>query len=233
MAHTLAQVIIPRDTGLAEDVTINTFTFFTGGTIAESDFVEITDRLEAFYTATPTGETGSVASQMSAVNGTNVIVKFYDAALPDVGGPLRITTFTLAGLDTDYLPEEVAITLSFRGNPGAGVPDRRARGRVFVGPLSVIAKDLSAGRVRVKPATQSIIAAAGRDLMLASATGPEWCVFSRGKGTKNRPKNPNPQGTDDWAPFSTRINHVWVDDAFDTIRSRGPAPSGRLGYTAP
>jgi hypothetical protein len=102
------------------------------------------------------------------------------------------------------LPSEVALCLSYYTDQNI----KRKRGRIYLGPLNTTMLDSSTGRPS-QTAMNGALALATR----LSDVGTEfydWQLVSRVNDTR------------------TRIEHAWVDDAFDTQRRRGIAASTRV-----
>ena len=116
----------------------------------------------------------------------------------------------------DGLPTEVAIVLSFHGNL-AGVPveaggirpQARKRGRVFIGPLAAGAAATTGPLNETRPAAGCLQAITLAANTLRQAAGPIWMIWSRSAGQL------------------VPVTDGWVDDAFDTQRRRGVAPTLR------
>ncbi len=103
------------------------------------------------------------------------------------------------------LPTEVAACLSY-------VADRnlpRNRGRIYLGPLGTNALVTSAGRVLVSPAFRTALRESAARLQGANGQSISWHLYST---VANQMK---------------LITGGWVDDAFDTQRRRGTAPTVR------
>lgn len=152
------------------------------------------------------------------------VTKIYDATgnPPLLGPPIfTISDDVLVPAD-DYvseanpeyvpLPEEVAVCLSYQAlHVGGDLP--RRRGRIYLGPLTSQAVDGVVpwtGPTRVSSVLRNTILGAAQIMQSECAASDfEWRVFS----------------TMDGAAF--KIVQFFVDDAFDTIRGRGGAPSQR------
>lgn len=113
------------------------------------------------------------------------------------------------------MPSEVAVVLSFHGDlTGALVevgntrPRARRHGRVFLGPLNKNAVEEGLLSV-VRPAVAFRTAVIDAAEVLAESAGPVWSVWSRTDGVIRE------------------VRGGWVDDAFDTQRRRGVAPTLR------
>lgn len=208
--HALAQVTFQLNSGLPEDVVVNTFHFRTSGPgVTAGEAAAIVTDLTAFYNATQTGPSQAVAAMMSTLlTRTASTIKVYDMsqAIPRV--PLSTTTFTLgAAVGTVPIPNEVALCLSYKGAPTVGVPLARSRGRIFLGPLMVNVLTSFSGDARPSGTARDTLRLAGAALM--NSTNTDWSVFS--------PKETAVTSV----PTLFSINQVSIDDAMDTQRRRG------------
>lgn len=136
------------------------------------------------------------------------------------GSPVATDSGQVIGApaSTTNLPSEVAVCVTLRANGWANLPvensagerpKSRASGRMYIGPLNSAALDVAGDR----PSLDIL-----SDLRSACATlrdnfdsgGALWCVWSRANGA--------------FLP----ITHVQTDNAFDTQRRRGLAPTSRV-----
>lgn len=209
-----AQVSLVNQSGLPVDIVTNTFHFISNSVDRLTDSSLIGAELDTFYTGL-----GNIFS--TAITGAYT-VDYYDLADPTPRVPFDTSGGTLATGTGATLPNEVAIVLSFFGSPISGLPPARARGRIFLGPLDGSVLDDAANDGRVQAATMTEIAAAAGALMVAGDPANfQWAVFS-----------PTSAGAPPWTAGdligATRsIDGGWVDNAFDTMRSRGTAASAR------
>lgn len=131
------------------------------------------------------------------------IVKRYDLPGTPPNYPTFESTFNLGTAPTsDTLPSEAALCLSFEGERVPGEFQARKRGRVFIGPL----RSTTNNDGRPATATKTALLNAGEafyDAVDAITDAGEWSVWS----------------TVDQVAYP--IVRCWVDDAFDTQRSRG------------
>lgn len=224
MAIIEAMVVLAKTSGLPEDAVQNTFHFeWPGAPPISVDFDNLRDDIEGFYNSVGLGNVmGYGLSRAANAN----LIKFY--TLPAVPGPsgsptaTRTWTLVAATPGGSSLPDEVAMCMSFRGSYTGLVeeeadgdrPRSRTRNRVFLGPWTTFVETLGTSAVgdqRVNAATRAtIVAAAAAQLGAAAfADGWIWQTWSR----------------TDWD--GDEVEEVWVDDAFDTQRRRGVAPSTR------
>lgn len=132
---------------------------------------------------------------------------------PEPRQPVAEHFFSLPGASGTPMAPEVALCLSFSANLVSGSPPARRRGRVYLGPLDSGVIDTSG-----RPATSvtDSIAAAGQALLDASDASLvwSWVVYSP---------------TDDLGRI---VTHGWVDNEFDTQRSRGRIATARSSFTS-
>lgn len=215
MPFARVQARLHRDSLLPEDESINTWHFVTPGDVAAAA-TAITDNLAAFYSA--------IQAQLSQVNTGSITYDFYDLEDPTPRVPVASTgsSFTPGG---SAFPSECAITLSFQGVVVSGQNQARRRGRVFLGPLSQASGIVVGGDLFISPGVRTTICAAA-DALASDTTLPGlvWAVFS-----------PTTAGAPPWsAPVLSEafvtITNGWVDNAYDTIRSRGSEANARTVF---
>nr|CRY97358.1 hypothetical protein [uncultured prokaryote] len=139
--------------------------------------------------------------------------KLYIAGGAKPNYPLYESTFDFAVAPTGAgLPSEVAACLSFQGTRTPGSPQARRRGRVYIGPL--LATTNTSGRPSSGLITNMIGAAQQLydDIGTVTSAG-SWAVWSPTDG------------------LAVPITNGWVDNAFDTQRSRGLARTSRTLYS--
>lgn len=212
-----AQVTIPRDTALPEDYSVNTWHFQVTGDFADTAQLEpVHTALNTFYQA--------IDTYLSPLNHNPCIVKYYDLGHPKPRSPVRSTEMTLTypTLTTSVYPEEVAMCLSYRGALVSGLPAARRRGRVFLGPVDFATGEPVTGRVHIKPAVLTAVAAAATALRAASNAAADWSwvVYS--------PTLAAAGGTQEAA--TSEVAAGWVDNVFDTQRRRGPKATARTTW---
>jgi len=212
-----AQVSIPRDGGLPEDDSMNTWHFWSEAVDRLDDCAVAFDGLRIFYQTID----GILSSK---INGA-MNVKFYDLSDLVPRPPIFLDNATLTPGSSAPLPSEVAICLSFRGPALAGAIPARNRGRIFLGPLDSSVMDTSTADSIVDSGITGAIANAAETFRTGfGATTVTWSVFS-----------PTIAGAPPWSPIvlaasTAFVEEGHVDNAFDTIRSRGASATGRANF---
>lgn len=217
--HVIAQVVLPRTSGLPRDVVTNTFHFLKSSGTSFDDYAALVgDWMEDFYeNLTSPATQFPVAWFINATisRSTPVQVNCYNGAIaPGARTPVT-TTFTLdAGASSNALPDEMSCCLSFKCT-NTTIPFSHQRGRVYIGPLNYDAvAAVSAGDVRPDATFASRMLDAGQRLAdFAKAEDSFWGIYSPTSNAMNR------------------VEGLWVDNAFDVQRRRGAAPSSRVTRT--
>lgn len=166
----------------------------------------VTSALSTYLSKSLSRLPGKVNIQLYAIPQDRVVA---------LGAPFAVRNIDLTGLGLDGYPAEVAAALTYFGDL-AGVPERgpggtrpasSRRGRFFVGPLGVGTgvHDPDTGRVSVQSAFRTGVTAAAQQFLFGQLDQAawRWVVFSRKL----------------WETHE--VAGVYMDDAFDTIRSRG------------
>jgi hypothetical protein len=244
-------VHLPDVNGIPADDTVNTF-WFRSNTAGDGAALSVAalGALPDFYNTgtTPAPMGGFLAKNLD--RGANkCIMRSYTlndgtdgvlglsthVAKPYLlGAPTHTGTFTLtapASVDATDLPRECAAALSYTAGtagvaedvPG-GVPGPKGdtrpasdrRGRLYLGPLNTLAIGAGTNGPGLSVGFRTAAAAAAKalaDAIIAVAIRFAWVVFSRALGV------------------AFPIINGWIDDAFDTIRSRGILASTRTLFT--
>lgn len=213
-----AQVSIPLDNGLPEDNIVNTF-YFDGDDSDEEDawfHSAVMDQLTDFYQAIDT------VLFPGSVN-TPATVKIYDMrdATPRV--PEYEGTIALTPEGNAPLPNEVALCLSFQAAAQSGQSQARRRGRIFLGPITVTAYESVASHSRPLASVRNTIATAASALMSTPqpVTGSmTWAVYS-----------PTLDAVGSIDDAFNDVDNGWIDNAWDTQRRRGAAPTSRTTFS--
>lgn len=215
MGNALAQVRHQGTSGLPEDVYINTFTFsdLSGGSVLLTDAVFIAQQLVIAYSTGDVSPVGTFLSDAVSRGALSGEVRVYDLLELEPRVPVHSEPFTpVAAADNTNMPNEVALCLSFQGVPQAGQSQARRRGRVFMGPLNHQAIDSAAAGNLPGATFREALLDFGEDLQAVIEAGSlySWTVHSR------------------IANQHVRVDNLWVDNAWDTQRRRGNAPSSRV-----
>lgn len=218
---TVIRVIVAKHSasGLPEDDALNVWHFGTNMLDLSAVVDDIDTKLVNFY-----DDIGAIYSA-NTLDG-NMTFKYYDLEDIPPRVPLSTLTHVQAGMgDADALPTECAIVLSYAGNPESGVDPRRRRGRLYLGPIDQGASTTASGLVTITGATTTLITAAAGNMVTANDPfGTSWIVFS-----------PTTAGAPPWtgatlSAASAVVEEGYVDNAFDTQRRRGTAPTFRQTF---
>lgn len=137
----------------------------------------------------------------SGINGAEV--RAYDL---EGGQPIFTKTYAYDHSTTAGAPPEVALCLSYATVDDPTLSTARRRGRIYLGPLRQT--DVQDNRPQATLITDSL--ALGQALaQIGFASDTTWVMYSR---------------TDQQ---TAKIESIWVDDAWDTQRRRGLAPTAR------
>lgn len=214
------QAEIPFDSGQATDVAVNSWWFHQDPITGFPDDVDnVFDMVSNFYTVQAPDAIAPLAQQYSSVCGNELILTAYNMEDSTPRVPILTRTVVFQA-GAQGLPNEVALCMSFQGDPVSGERQAQRRGRVFLGPLDNKAATVTDAGL---PGSilMDIILRAGKQLILESNASGNW---SWGVDSPTRRGNPA-------LPESfTAIESGWVDNAFDTQRSRGPAPTVRSPF---
>lgn len=213
MAFCRVQVALVNDSLLPRDEAQNVWHFNTPNDVA-TDGPDIVTVLTNFY------NTAHQNILFSNLLTGGLRFKLYDLADPEPRPPLYDVTGTLTGTLGAAYPAEVAVCLSMQGPVIAGVPQARRRGRLYLGPISTAAGAAGTGDLRVAVSARQDIAEAAEDLMTQVVLpGLVWSVYS-----------PTIDATGSLAASFTTVTNGFINDAFDTQRRRGLAPTTRTVF---
>jgi hypothetical protein len=221
MALYRVQVGLRRRGGLEEDRSINVWHVLGADPANALDATEMSFHFATFYQSIQ----DYLAATVSALlNGHTMNIYAVNIGGPGAvddqsGSPILSTAFTtFAPNASTPLPAEVACALTLRGDLtgiqqelGATRPASRRRGRVFIGPISTNAVEVDAPDARPNAPfrTQLLDSVQSLNAALKANVGVALAVYSRTGG------------------FVTPVVDAQVDNAWDTIRSRGAAASLR------
>lgn len=210
---TRAQITFQNTSGLPEDVIVNTM-HFSG---PEDSGTDIVDKINVFYNGTPAGEPAPVCRyfgpQVSRVAGS-MKIELYN--LDDPEPRVAYQTWTGAPADagsTEGLPSEVALCVSWQAAVVSGVPAGRRRGRNYLGPLGINAVSATEPPRPVQ-ALLDVIAASG-SVLINEVDAHPLAIYSTAGVT----------------PVFYDVVTGYVDNAFDTMRSRGEKTTSRETFS--
>lgn len=189
---------IVMDSGLPIDAVVNTFHVQASDDPAH--WTELLGNWETFQVAIK----GMYPSPVATSGHTIKVYNLSDTEprAPDFEGDWSFGSLTTAA----ELPSEVAICLSFQGARTSGLVQARRRGRMFLGPVK-----------------QSLCVDGRPDMTFAGGVLSEFLAFTAAEAV-------------DGVQFGvwSRVNEgfviaeqAWIDNAFDTQRRRGLAPTTR------
>lgn len=243
MADGFYKVLIqlPFNSGLPEDVSQNTL--FYGCTNVGSSHDEDADDLLPYFESMFNDVLTGAAVPLDELIGDQVtrdangcdLVFYFDAGDPTTGlwgSPVAMRSFTMGASGTgNPLPAEVSLALSFHGDltnvpetapnptppPATIRPAARKRGRIYIGPLMAIAGTTGGPNNDLVPTAgaKNVWSAVGTHLLDNVPSGFVWDIISKA------------------AEEVTVVTGGYVDDAFDTQRRRGSAPTSRLTFGTP
>jgi hypothetical protein len=203
-------VIFKGLSGLPKDQYVNTWHFYQGDPDGH-DFDNVRDMLKDFYSVAPAGS--PLRTHMPAAGlQTTVSVKAYDMDDEKPRAPAYESSW---GPETwgagTVLPQEVAYCFSFQAGRESGEIQSRRRNRVYLGPFRSTVTDTNG---RPSSAFMTDVLNAGKRLHDAAAAAVYWSwkVYSP---TNNEIYD---------------VDHLWVDDAWDTQRRRGMQPTARVQF---
>lgn len=199
--------VFPRGTGLPEDAVVNAWAFRNDGALTPQAMADTCRNvLDAFYTQQNGTATTTVMSLMGDVLEAPTY-KAYDLGQAPPRQPYEAATAATWSFGPSPLPEEVAVCLSYVATRNL----KRQRGRLYIGPLHGGAVEESGDRIRTSSLMRTTLAESAKNV-LNTSENVTWGFIS-------------PTDAD-----AKVITGGWIDDALDTVRSRGPAPSTRLQW---
>lgn len=214
MALLNTMVLLPMDTGVGEDIAVNSFNFSTVAASASD-----APTLDAIQVALGNCVDTYTDLCSSDLNLAQCRWKVYDAVAPPPRAPIR-DVILKAGMSATggVLPHELCCVASFQGVRISGVPQARRRGRIYIGPLStasITGSVINATQIASVNSAMKTLADQGGDL-----AGWKWCVFSRAGVAPTAP------------PQAIEIMDGWCDNAIDIQRRRGVKPTIRTTWVS-
>jgi hypothetical protein len=214
-----AQVSIACDSAFPRDAAVNTWHFWSTSVDPVDDADSVHDALVTFY------DTVGVLFSENLTGIWNA--KYYNLVDIEPRTPMALGAGSFTPDPSTGFPSEVACCLSYRAAGASGASTKRRRGRIYLGPLSLSTAEAATGDTFIHPDTLDVIADAAVALISdLSSTGATWRVFS-----------PTEAGA---APWSTGVllasSHDvvagYIDNAYDTVRSRGLDATSRRSWTS-
>lgn len=217
MTEVYCVVTLNSTTGLAKDRVQNTFSFF-GTDSRTSISAAMGAGLVSFYNSAhlpgTTALCGFISGDISRSASFHTM-KWYDYADPHPRAPFSVSTWSLGALVGSgvNLPKEVATCLSYQADYASGISPARQRGRVYIGPLNTnVITGTSTSNPTLDTSYQAALRGAGAYLAGLATAGSKWGVRSRVLG------------------IQSQVTKGWVDNAFDSQRRRGLAPTSRTTW---
>lgn len=219
----LMRAVMSNVTGLVEDEVVNDFAFRWpfGGVPSNANLDLLMAAVSAFYRDVQAG--GHYVGEFIASTINRAATHRIEAVRIDLmGSPIRDWDWLGPGptiYGSNDLPNEVAGVLSFHANltglveeVGDTRPKARRRGRVYIGPLVVPAVTAGPNPKLSDEFRQCLAEAAGSLRDNAGAIGFDWSVWSRA------------------ANDLYTVVGGWTDNAPDSQRRRGQAPTARATF---
>lgn len=192
---------------LPRDMIVNTLHFENTGAPIPIDLGSITDPTTLAHDCAQL-----FANQPNTFAGCkDFTCKLYDIGKPEPRVPIAVRKVSRdpSGVPNVGGPREIALCLSYAAS-GAGP---RRRGRIYVGPWNLAGRTPDVGQ-------QNQLVTFAHGIADLGGTDIKWSVFSPTTAATN--------GVDS-AYF--QVESVWVDNEWDTVRSRGRKPTSRVTAT--
>jgi hypothetical protein len=194
-----------------EDVITNSFHF--QNTDIVTDYDNVKDMLENFYTVMAEGSSRSIVEFMSISTITgNWTLKAYALEDPKPRQPVIQWQGFSPPANTQALPTEVALVQSFQADIESGEIPARRRNRVYLGPFN---RDALGNYGRPDDTLVSSMIFQGKQLIAESQASLRWTWVAYSPTTDE----------------ANAITNGWVDNAWDSQRRRGLYYSQRGTYS--
>lgn len=212
MSTIRVQLTIPRDSGIPADAVVNTFHWFKVGAVnpaTDGDVIiaALTDAWNVDH-----GDGFSLVTALASyMKPESAHIRMYDLADPEPRTPIRDEDLLFGSGGTGELPGEVALCMSYAVTRESGEVAARNRGRIYFGPFSD-SRDQVETNVDSRPANalRGALASFGNVLIAANTADLYWTVYSEVDAEAKGP-----------------VTHGWIDNAWDTQRSRGAKANAR------
>ena len=207
----LAQVCFQGPSGLPTDQFCNSFVFRNDNVFDRAGMLAAVETALTNFYADPAGGTGDQLVDWIPSGLEPPVLKLFDLGETPMRVPEETTLGSISpnGAGIPF-PREVAITASYHN----GGPGPRNRGRIFFGPVVAASAQTTTADalVKVSPTVRSLLTDRMNDMATNASLECTWVLWSRANNAM-------------WD-----IVGGWVDDAFDTQRSRGREPSARTTW---
>lgn len=230
MPQMLAVVQLQKRSNIPQDVVQNTFAFAETDELTPELADDVGQMLLTFYLSTAGDQDNSVAhwlgNSISPSTDAHRIF-FYDITgnldgSPH-GGPFHTYEWSSSGISGLALPDQLSVTLSFRGSYGTDVefgagntrPRAQDRGRIYLGPIAGFAavEESVTKEIFVDETLRTDFCEAAKNL--AGDASHTWSVWSRVDSTLKP------------------VIAGWVDNRFDVQRRRAQAATARSTFLVP
>lgn len=237
-----AMVIHAHQSGLPRDRFVNTFHVEAPGPATAAEAEAVAEEVRDFYIQDVGATAENVSDQFGdavAYGGHEVRMYPIDVAtganlLGDGEPPLWTEEFDHlgrgAGVPRTGYPSEVACCLSFKNTTDGGVPSRRRRGRIYLGPLKLSVGEEAAFQIpKILLGVRELFVDAAVELKTRlDAAGFTWVIYSRPYAGRDLGDELRSDGSPlpaiaARAGSTHEVNSFFVDDAFDIQRRRGEA----------
>lgn len=227
-----AQVTIPRDSNIAADVTTNVFHFSTINALPAT-LEKLATALVNFYKQPGGGGENALVAYLSAVtNPATSRVRMWNLDDPQPRVAIYDAVKDLGIAGGTALPSEVALVGSFQGDPVSGEKQARKRGRVYVGPLSDLARDAAGNLGRPSAVAITALNLSMQRLAAAGEADADWNWVVVSAGARDNTNKAIPYEDRPLLPMQwSAVTNGWTDNAFDTQRRRGEIATAKTLWT--
>jgi hypothetical protein len=202
MADYHVVVTLASQSGETADYQVNTFAFESTGGLDSGSAGAYTAILKTLY------DTLVNSDCLCGIADTGHVVKYYLATTDTPNYPLFTNTFNLSFAPGAVdLPLEVSLCISFANDTETGVSPKRRKGRIYVSGFKETGN--TAGRPVSGVMTNMLTAFVTYVEAVNTLSGATACIWSRRED----------------ALFP--IERVWIDNEWDTMRSRGGKSTAR------
>lgn len=209
MPSYFAQAILRSSSGQAADDQVNTFAIGQIGALNLTLATAWVARMKTFY------DTLNASTALKGRTQNGHLVKIYSTTGAAPNYPLFEIPFNLAAaVGSVDIPLEVNLCVSYMNTAATTIPRARRRGRIFISGWTAVAN--SAGR----PTTSSINLLG--NAYKAYVTGTNLDLPDLDAGVWSRVNN-----------TVYPVDTIWVDNEWDTMRSRGGRATVRTNFNLP